>query len=132
MNLHIDDINIEEIDLDVFSDEQFDIDSSVNEAREQFDILKNEGRMLCNFDDDIWTVTKTDYQSHRRNLDFSIFDSSVFNSSLPVDFKLMVKCWIVGLISNYKTQWSSNFTAFSKAYKLTKGFKETEVDTLLH
>lgn len=131
MNLYIDDFNIEEIDIDVFSNEQFDLELSVNEAREQFNILKNKGRMLSDFDNDIWTVTKLDYQTHRRNLDFTLFNSSVFNSTLAVEFKLIVKCWIVGHISVHKTVWSTYFTYFSNAYRLTKGFQETEVKTLL-
>jgi len=85
-----------ELDIDVFSDEGFDIKQSVIEAKGIVQKLVEENRWLRGeFEEDYWEVNKVLYVENYNGYDFSKFDYSHFNRKLPKEFKEIVKCWIV-------------------------------------
>lgn len=119
-----------DIDIEVFSDEQFNIEQSVIEAKKIYKELKSRW-IKGDFTDDYWEVTRLDYESQHLSFDFSNLNAAVFNRDLPTEFKAMVKCWTVVLIEKYKTVASRYLSYFKKAFELTKGFKPEEKDSLL-
>lgn len=121
-----------ELDIDVFSDEGFDIEKSVIEAKEIVQKLVEENRWLRgDFEDDYWEITKPLYSEHYHSYNFSGFDSFQFNHKLPKEFKEIVKCWIVNLIDQYKSVAIHCLTHFTKGFEVTKGFKTTEIQALM-
>ncbi|MCL7747047.1 site-specific integrase [Halalkalibacter alkaliphilus] len=121
-----------EIDIDVFSDEEFQIEESVNEAKKIIDRLVVENRWIKgDFEDDYWEVTQIQYNENFKAFDFNLLDSAAFNPSLPLFFKEMVKCWIVNLIDKYKKGATTSLILFLKGFELTKGFKVDKKITLL-
>ena len=92
-----------ELDIDVFSDEGFDIKQSVVEAKGIVQKLVEENRWIRGeFEEDYWEVNRVLYSEHCNSYNFSKFDSSHFNRKLPKEFKEIVKCWIVNLIDHTK------------------------------
>ncbi|MED0976629.1 tyrosine-type recombinase/integrase [Bacillus paranthracis] len=121
-----------ELDIDVFSDEGFDLKRSVIEAKEIIQKLEEENRWVRgDFEDDHWEVTSLLYNERTNGYDFSKFDSAQFNDKLPKEFKTIAKCWIVNLIDNYMSLSVPSFTHLSKSFELTKGFRKTEVQNLM-
>jgi hypothetical protein len=119
-----------DIDIEVLSDEQFNFEQSVTEAKEIYKEL--ESRWITgDFTDDYWEISRLDYNAHYISFDFSKLDAAVFNRDLPKEFKDMVKCWTVQLIGKYKKIASIYLSYLNKAFELTKGFKPEEKDSLL-
>ncbi|WP_129691309.1 site-specific integrase [Gottfriedia acidiceleris] len=120
-----------DIDIEFFSDEQFDIELSVKESKQVFHEMKT--RFInSEFDDDVWLIERTDYAKQHNKLDFSKLDFALFNGTLPDSFKLMVKCWIVQLVKKYKRQFITSFIYFVKAFEVTKGFRVEEKNSLMN
>lgn len=119
-----------ELDIDVFSDEAFDIKKSIIEAKEIIKRLEEENRWVRGeFEEDKWEVNTLLYNERSNYYDFSLFDSFQFNHKLPSDFKEIVKCWFINIIDNKKTaKWI--FSMFKKVFEVTKGFQTTEIKTL--
>ncbi|GAB6577799.1 tyrosine-type recombinase/integrase [Bacillus cereus] len=121
-----------EIDIDVFSDEGFDLKRSVIEAKEILQKLIEENRWLRGeFEEDYWEVHKLLYSEKLNSYNFSKFDSAQFNTKLPKEFKTIVKCWVINLISQYKEKAVHCFSHFSKGFEMTKGFQATEIKSLV-
>lgn len=121
-----------ELDIDVFSDEGFDIKQSVIEAKGIVQKLVEENRWLRGeFEEDYWKVNKVLYVENYNGYDFSKFDYSHFNRKLPKEFKEIVKCWIVNLIDQYKEIAVHCLIHLNKGFEVTKGFKKTEIKALV-
>ncbi|MGR5863458.1 hypothetical protein ACT7CY_29080 [Bacillus pacificus] len=117
-----------ELDIDVFSDEGFDLKRSVIEAKEIVEKLEKENRWLRGeFEDDHWVVSRLLYSESYNSYNFSQFDSAQFNHKLPKEFKTIVKCWIVNLIDKYKETATHCLLHFSNGFEVTKGFQITEI-----
>lgn len=121
-----------QFDIEEFSDEAFNLELSVIEAKEIIENLVLKNRWIKgNFEDDYWEVTRLDYYENHKSFDFSKLDSSQFNNNLPKEFKDIVKCWCIQLIEKYKTAASSYLSHFLKLFEKTKGFRRQEKDALL-
>ena len=121
-----------ELDIDVFSDEGFDLKRSVIEAKEIVEKLEKENRWLRGeFEDDHWVVSRLLYSESYNSYNFSQFDSAQFNHKLPKEFKTIVKCWIVNLIDKYKETATHCLLHFSNGFEVTKGFQITEIKNLV-
>ncbi|MDA1539068.1 site-specific integrase [Bacillus cereus group sp. LD113LC] len=120
-----------ELDIDVFSDEGFDLKRSVIESKEIIQKLEEEKRWLRGeFEEDYWEVSRNIYNERCHGYDFSKFDSAQFNHELPKEFKTIVKCWIINLIDKYKEAATHGMIHLTKGFEITKGFKTTEIKTL--
>lgn len=121
-----------EIDIDVFSDEGFDLKRSVIEAKEIIKKLEEENRWFRGeFEEDHWEVSKNLYNERYDGYDFSKFDSFQFNHKLPQEFKEIIKCWILNFIDQYKKMATHCFLHLVKGFEVTKGFQKTEIKTLV-
>ncbi|WP_242434980.1 tyrosine-type recombinase/integrase [Bacillus cereus] len=121
-----------ELDIDVFSDEGFDIKQSVIDAKEIVQKLVEENRWFQGeFEEDYWKVNRPLYDELANVYKFSKFDSSQFNHKLPKNFKTIVKCWIVNLLDQYKEIAIQCLIHLTKGFEVTKGFQTTEIKTLV-
>lgn len=122
-----------ELDIDVFSDEGFDIKQSVIEAKEIVQKLVEENRWIRGeFEEDYWEINRLMYTETYYGYDFSKFDSAQFNRKLPEEFKTIVKCWIVNIIDRFKDTASTQYLIqLTKGFEITKGFKVTEMESLV-
>ncbi|BCC27004.1 hypothetical protein BCM0079_p1059 (plasmid) [Bacillus cereus] len=121
-----------ELDIDVFSDEGFDIKQSVIDAKEIVQKLVAENRWFQGeFEEDYWKVNRPLYGELANVYKFSKFDSSQFNHKLPKNFKTIVKCWIVNLLDQYKEIAIQCLIHLTKGFEVTKGFQTTEIKTLV-
>lgn len=115
------------IDIDVFSDEIYDIEASMNRSKTTIEQLVNENRWVKgDFDDDYWVVNRLDYKELTWRFDFHKLNFFVFNSSLPKEFKHIVKCWTVHLLESYQTIAAPSLKYLIKCFEITKGFKSEE------
>ncbi|SME07891.1 Phage integrase family protein [Bacillus cereus] len=122
-----------ELDIDVFSDEGFNIKQSVIEAKEIIQKLVEENRWLQGeFEDDHWVVNTVLYSEMSNHYKFNAFDSAQFNHKLPQEFKTIIKCWIINLIDRHKTMAIHCLIHLTKGYEVTNGFKAIEVETLMN
>nr|WP_312753421.1 tyrosine-type recombinase/integrase [Bacillus mobilis] len=121
-----------ELDIDVFSDEGFDLKRSVIEAKAIVQKLVEENRWLQGeFEEDYWKISRLLYKEHSNGYKFSQFDSSQFNHKLPKEFKTIVKCWIVNLIDQYKDTAVTCLIHLVSGFEVTKGFQTTEIKALV-
>lgn len=121
-----------ELDIDVFSDEGFDLKRSVIEAKEIMQKLVEEGRWLRGeFEDDYWEINKILYVENFNGYNFSKLDYFQFNHKLPKEFKTIVKCWMVNLIDQLNGAEVHYFIHLIKGFEVTKGFKKGEITTLV-
>lgn len=121
-----------ELDIDVFSDESFNLKQSILDAKEIEQKLVEEGRWIRGeFEEDYWEITKVLYSEHYNSYNFSKFDSAQFNHKLPKEFKTIVKCWIVNLMNQYKEMAIYCFLHLAKGFEVTKGFQTTEIKALV-
>ena len=124
-------VQLTEIDIDVFSDECFDVANSITQTKEIIDSMVLSNRWVKGeFEDDNWFVTDLMMSGNYQHFDFTPFNSSTFNKSLPKEFKEMVKCWVVNLIEKYKDV-RQTFNPFVQCFKVSKGFNKNELTTLL-
>ncbi|HDR4715851.1 TPA: site-specific integrase [Bacillus cereus] len=121
-----------ELDIDVFSDEGFDLKRSVIEAKEIVQKLVEENRWLRGeFEEDYWEVSKVLYSDNSNIYNFNKFDSAQFNHKLPQEFKTIIKCWIVNLIDQYKEIAAQCLIHLANGFEVTKGFQTTEIQALV-
>jgi len=119
-------------DIEEFSDEIFNVEQSIAEAKEIMDTLIKEKRWVKGkFEDDYWEITKIHYSENHNSFNFNNLNKSLFNNHLPDDFKDVVKCWTIYLISKYKTSAITYLILFTKAFEITQGFRRKEIDALL-
>lgn len=121
-----------EFDIDVFSNEGFDLKRSIIETEEVVQKLVEEGRWIRGeFEEDYWEITTALYNERSNVYDFSNFDSAQFNAKLPKEFKTIVKCWVVNLVDNYKNAAVSGLIQLTKGFEITEGFKDTKVKSFV-
>lgn len=132
MSVIVKEIEID-INIDEFSDEGFDLEQSMLESKEIYKRLVSENRWVKGeFEDDEWAITHEHYQENTHSFEFSEFNLARFNTHLPIEFKEMVKCWIVQLIDKYAVQHAKTYlTIILRVFETTKGFRRNEKDTLL-
>lgn len=120
-------------DLDDFSDETFNKEQSINEAKAIMDNLILENRWIRGeFEDDYWEITELHFNENTKGYDFSKLNAALFNNNLPKEFKEMVKCWTISLIDKYKKAAVTYLILFTKSFEITKGFRQQEKNTLLN
>ncbi|PLT30509.1 site-specific integrase [Peribacillus deserti] len=119
------------IDIGEFSDESFDLETSIHESKEIINELVQENRWIKGeFEDDYWLVSKLLYSENNTGYDFSIFNTTSFNNSLPDNFKSIVKCWTVNLINEYKRLSITYLIQLKKCFEVTLGFRSEEKEAL--
>jgi len=122
-----------EVDISEFSDEGFNVEQSINDAKEIYECLVSENLWLKgDFEDDYWELAKEHHPDAFRSFSFTEFNSSRFNKHLPIEFKEIVKCWIVHLLGKHTTGRAQIMhTLLLKAFVNSKGFSRKEKDRLL-
>ena len=121
-----------EIDIEEFSDEAFDIEQSIMDAKEIMESLVLENRWIRgDFEDDYWELSQLHYNENHNSFDFSKLDSSLFNNNLPIEFKTIVKCWTIHLMEKYKSAAINYHSKLLKCFEITQGFRRQEKDALL-
>lgn len=119
------------IDIESFSDETFDIDSSVNEAKTYIEELIKDNRWLVgDFEDDIWVLEHSLYKGSRIKFDFSSFNRFIFKHNQHENFVDIVKCWCVNNIKNYAGP-EALLKPLIFAFENSQGFSENHADELI-
>lgn len=121
------------IDLEEFSESMFDLENSVEEAKNILQEKMNESPInQCNFEDNIWYLHyKT--TSNRRIINFDqIKELSVFNTELrDMEFLTIIKCWVSNLLNSYSVPLVSTYTlGIMKFLKITKGLTNINIEDI--
>jgi hypothetical protein len=128
------DIDIEEIDISTFSNDVFNIENSVIEAKRRLkDIeIQEEAVNELHFVDDTW-VFIDQLSKQKIYLIFDDFEESVtFNKKLGKEkFENILKCWVVQLFDDHSVvtvRWCLN--SLKKSISISNGFQEEFAEKL--
>lgn len=120
------DIDLKEIDISTISNDVFNVETSVIEAKRRLkDIeIQEEPSHELNFEDDTW-VFIDHLSKHKVNLRYDDIEERVtFNKELDIEnFKNILKCWVVQLFDDNNAVSVRNcFNNLKKSISISNGF----------
>jgi hypothetical protein len=126
MNEIMIDIDLEEIDINTISNDVFNVETSIIEAKRRLkDIEIQEGNIKeLHFEDDTWVLINHLTKNNIFIKFDDIEDIVTFNKELDIEkFKNILKCWVVQFFDDHTASWVRTcFNNLKKSISISNGF----------